>query len=140
MKITIIYDNTAFKKELQADWGFSCLVKVNKCGYQGGFRQILFDTGAKGEILLSNMRKLKIEKEIEPKEGKLILISVYDNYQFNPELKTAWGFGCLIKTEKENILFDTGGNSETLIFNLKKLGINPKSIDKVVFPIFMETI
>ena len=26
MKITIIYDNTAFKKDLQSDWGFSFLV------------------------------------------------------------------------------------------------------------------
>jgi len=28
MKVTIIYDNTAYKKELKADWGFSCLVDV----------------------------------------------------------------------------------------------------------------
>ena len=27
MKITIIYDNTSFEKDLQADWGFSCLVE-----------------------------------------------------------------------------------------------------------------
>ena len=27
MKITIIYDNTTFKKDLQSDWGFSCLVE-----------------------------------------------------------------------------------------------------------------
>jgi metal-dependent hydrolase (beta-lactamase superfamily II) len=45
-------------------------------------------------------------------------------------LKTAWGFGYLIKTEKENILFDTGGNSEILLFNMKKLGIDPNSIEK----------
>jgi len=59
MKITIIYDNTAFRKDLQADWGFSALVEVNR-------RKILFDTGANGNILLSNMQKLKIDpKEIE---------------------------------------------------------------------------
>ena len=59
MKITIIYDNTAFRKDLQADWGFSALVEAKK-------RKILFDTGANGKILLSNMEKLKINpKEIE---------------------------------------------------------------------------
>jgi len=85
--------------------------------------------------------KLPVEEKISaPEEGKepeaikvgVTLISVYDNYQVNPELKTAWGFGSIVKTEKENILFDTGGNSEILLFNMGKLDISPKSIDKVV--------
>ena len=56
MKVTIIYDNTAFRKDLQADWGFSALVQVKK-------RKILFDTGASGRILLSNMEKLRVNPE-----------------------------------------------------------------------------
>ena len=56
MKVTIVYDNTAFRKDLQADWGFSALVEVEG-------RKILFDTGADGDILLSNMEKLKINPE-----------------------------------------------------------------------------
>ncbi|KQC03976.1 MAG: MBL fold metallo-hydrolase [Methanoculleus sp. SDB] len=55
MKITIIYDNTAFRKDLQADWGFSALVEV-----ENGPR-ILFDTGGNGKILLGNMEKLGID-------------------------------------------------------------------------------
>jgi len=55
MKITIVYDNTTFRKDLQADWGFSCLVE------EKGIPKILFDSGANGEILLSNMEKLKID-------------------------------------------------------------------------------
>jgi len=54
MKITIIYDNTAFRKDLIVDWGFSALVEAKE-------RKILFDTGANGRILLSNMQKLKID-------------------------------------------------------------------------------
>lgn len=54
MKITIIYDNETDKKDLKADWGFSCLVEA-------GERKILFDTGANGSILLANMKKLNIE-------------------------------------------------------------------------------
>jgi len=54
MKITILYDNTAFRNDLKSDWGFSCLVEAyNKI--------ILFDTGADGNILLENMKKLNIE-------------------------------------------------------------------------------
>jgi len=56
MKITIIYDNMPpLKKGLQADWGFAALVEA------GRERKILFDTGANGEILLSNMGILGIE-------------------------------------------------------------------------------
>lgn len=53
MKTTIIYDNTVFRKDLQADWGFSALVEAKG-------KKILFDTGGSGAILLSNMRKLGI--------------------------------------------------------------------------------
>jgi len=54
MKITIIYDNTAFREDLQADWGFSALVEVEDL-------RILFDTGGNGKILLGNMEKLGID-------------------------------------------------------------------------------
>ena len=55
MKVTIIYDNEVYKEGLVADWGFSCLVKVENTP------KILFDTGANGSILLSNMEKLGID-------------------------------------------------------------------------------
>jgi len=65
MKITIIYDNTTFSPKLEADWGFSCLVKGNR------IPTILFDTGGNGEILLSNMKNL----EIDPRKIDLVFIS-----------------------------------------------------------------
>ena len=64
MKVTIIYDNTSARPDLQADWGFSALVEVKG-------RKILFDTGTNGKILLSNMEKL----EINPEEIKDVFIS-----------------------------------------------------------------
>lgn len=54
MKITILYDNTLFQKNLKPDWGFSCLAEAHG-------RTILFDTGANGALLLENMEKLKIQ-------------------------------------------------------------------------------
>jgi 7,8-dihydropterin-6-yl-methyl-4-(beta-D-ribofuranosyl)aminobenzene 5'-phosphate synthase len=63
---------------------------------------------------------------------KVVLVSVYDNYPINPELKTGWGFGSVVKTPKETLLFDTGGNSEILLFNMGKMRIAPHAIDKVV--------
>ncbi|MCP3951798.1 MAG: MBL fold metallo-hydrolase [Desulfobacterales bacterium] len=64
LKITIIYDNTAWLKSLPADWGFACLVEA-----QG--KKILFDTGAKGSLLLSNMQAL----QIDPLEVDAVFIS-----------------------------------------------------------------
>lgn len=57
MKLTIVYDNEVYKKDtgLKSDWGFSCLIEADD-------ETILFDTGAKGKILLHNMEKLKIDQ------------------------------------------------------------------------------
>ncbi|MCD6386661.1 MBL fold metallo-hydrolase [Candidatus Sumerlaeota bacterium] len=55
MKITLIYDNEVYQKGLKSDWGFACLVEVENTP------RILFDTGANGKILLSNMKKLNID-------------------------------------------------------------------------------
>lgn len=54
MKITIVYDNVVSAPDLAADWGFACLVETEE-------RTLLFDTGAKGAILLDNMEKLNID-------------------------------------------------------------------------------
>ena len=53
MKITIIYDNTAYNNNLKADWGFAALIETAN-------RKILFDTGTDGSILLFNMKQLNI--------------------------------------------------------------------------------
>ena len=67
-----------------------------------------------------------------PAEGKISIISVYDNYYIDPNLTTSWGFGCIIRTSTKNILFDTGGDSSILLSNMEKMDIDPKDIDIVV--------
>ena len=53
LTITVIYDNNPYKEALETSWGFSCLIT-------GTEKTILFDTGADGGLLLSNMEKLAI--------------------------------------------------------------------------------
>ncbi|MEA2101157.1 MAG: MBL fold metallo-hydrolase [Thermodesulfobacteriota bacterium] len=65
MKITIIYDNTVYTHGLRGDWGFACMLEVADAPV------ILFDTGANGEILLSNMKKM----EIDPSKIDEVIIS-----------------------------------------------------------------
>jgi len=78
MKLTIVYDNEVFKKGLglRSDWGFSCLIQNNE-------ESILFDCGAKGDILINNMRKL----EIEPRNINKIVIS-HEHWDHNGGLES----------------------------------------------------
>lgn len=64
MRVTITYDNISIREDLVADWGFSALVEARG-------RRILFDAGARGDVLLSNMRAL----EIDPRSIEEVFIS-----------------------------------------------------------------
>jgi len=48
--LTVIYDNTVYTSGMVADWGFACLI-------ERGETSVLFDTGAKGALLLENFER-----------------------------------------------------------------------------------
>ncbi|MFO7956579.1 MAG: MBL fold metallo-hydrolase [Candidatus Brocadiia bacterium] len=56
VKLTVVYDNYPKNDDLETAHGFACVVKA-------GDEAILFDTGGSGQILLSNMRALRIDIE-----------------------------------------------------------------------------
>ncbi len=64
MKVTIVFDNISNRADLIADWGFACVIETEQ-------RQILFDTGADGRILMHNLERLKID----PKSIDTVFIS-----------------------------------------------------------------
>jgi 7,8-dihydropterin-6-yl-methyl-4-(beta-D-ribofuranosyl)aminobenzene 5'-phosphate synthase len=64
--------------------------------------------------------------------AEVTVITIYDNYQHDPNLKTGWGFSCLVEADGMKLLFDTGGEGSLLLENMEKLGIDPKEIDAVV--------
>lgn len=66
----------------------------------------------------------------EPRSPELAI--VYDNYPFDNRLHTAWGFSCLVRLSQKTILFDTGGDSSTLLHNMRQLQIEPEEVDVVV--------
>jgi len=74
------------------------------------------------------------EKVAEPNSDSndLSLTIVYDNNPFKKGLETRWGFSCCIEGTEKTILFDVGGESSVLLGNMKKLGIDPESIDIIV--------
>jgi len=88
MKINIVYDNKIAKDIMgfKAGWGFSCFIQTKE-------KNILFDTGWDGDILISNMKLL----DINPKDIDLVVISHnhWDHcgglarlLNLNPNLKT----------------------------------------------------
>jgi len=64
--------------------------------------------------------------------GAVTITIVYDNNEHDARLGTAWGFACLIQGMEETILFDTGGDGALLLSNMRRLGLDPGSVDTVV--------
>ena len=54
MKITVVFNNIVHDKNLEIGWGFSAYI-------EGLEKNILFDTGSDGNILLANMEKLGLD-------------------------------------------------------------------------------
>ncbi|HDS00833.1 MAG TPA: MBL fold metallo-hydrolase [candidate division Zixibacteria bacterium] len=57
---------------------------------------------------------------------------VFDNNRISDLFESAWGFSCFIEGAAKNILFDTGGDGELLLRNLKKLDKSPSDIGLIV--------
>jgi len=58
---------------------------------------------------------------------------VYDNEVKRAGLRAGWGFSALIESQElPPLLFDTGADSPTLLYNMKELNIDPTSIGTIV--------
>jgi 7,8-dihydropterin-6-yl-methyl-4-(beta-D-ribofuranosyl)aminobenzene 5'-phosphate synthase len=64
--------------------------------------------------------------------GATRITILYDNYEYDPDCTTGWGFSCLIDTESAQVLFDTGADGKTLLKNMRALGVEARDIDVVV--------
>ncbi|MCP4543239.1 MAG: MBL fold metallo-hydrolase [Chloroflexi bacterium] len=67
----------------------------------------------------------------EPVQRMTITI-IYNNIAHNVRLSTAWGFAALIEYGGEQVLFDAGGDSPTLLGNMAILEKDPSTIQQVV--------
>ncbi|MFO7944314.1 MAG: MBL fold metallo-hydrolase [Anaerolineales bacterium] len=54
--IKILCDNYPYRKDLKTDWGFAALVEYKE-------ETVLFDTGASGSLLLTNMKEMGIDPQ-----------------------------------------------------------------------------
>jgi 7,8-dihydropterin-6-yl-methyl-4-(beta-D-ribofuranosyl)aminobenzene 5'-phosphate synthase len=67
-----------------------------------------------------------------PQDDRLTITILYDNYAHDSRLQTAWGFSALIEYKDDVLLFDTGGDSPTLLKNMEILEIDPGAIDAII--------
>jgi 7,8-dihydropterin-6-yl-methyl-4-(beta-D-ribofuranosyl)aminobenzene 5'-phosphate synthase len=66
------------------------------------------------------------------KPTNVTLTVLYDNYNFDENFKSSWGFSCLIESPDRTILFDCGGNDGALMDNFKAAGKDPGKVDLVI--------
>jgi 7,8-dihydropterin-6-yl-methyl-4-(beta-D-ribofuranosyl)aminobenzene 5'-phosphate synthase len=85
LEILVLYDNAPIRTDTQADWGFAALVT-----FRG--EKVLFDSGAKPDILLSNMKALAVDPAgirhavISHGHGDHLL-GIYRVFPFNRSMK-----------------------------------------------------
>jgi len=63
---------------------------------------------------------------------EMIITTLFDNYQWQSNLKTGWGFSALIQIGDKSIIFDTGADGSILLENIDKLGLKPQEVDALL--------
>jgi len=103
--ITILYDNNPHRAGMESAWGFSCLV-------QGMEKNVLFDTGGDGRLLLSNMKKLGLA----PQEIDAAVIShIHGDH--------AAGLKTLLKRNKRLVAYLPASFPECFLREVKTEGV-----------------
>ncbi|HOK57102.1 MAG TPA: MBL fold metallo-hydrolase [bacterium] len=111
MEIKVIFDKDTDEKFLQTGWGVSFLIE----------EKILFDTGEKGEWLINNFKKLKVD--INKIEKVVISHEHWDH---------TGGLWDLLKIKKGIEVYGCKGFSEKFKENVKKEGGNFIEIEKLI--------
>jgi len=60
--------------------------------------------------------------------NSIIIVTLYDGYEYDSKLRTGFGFSCLVKIGGKSLLFDTGsesqmGDGRAVIKEFKALGV-----------------
>ncbi len=77
------------------------------------------------------IRRTHEHEKIKPGDGTVDTI-VYDNNRYDRRFIPGWGFSCVVTALENTILFDTGGDGEILLDNMKKLCTRPSEVDVIV--------
>lgn len=82
-------------------------------------------------VTASETPEISLESLVSVAQSLTITI-IYDNSPYDPRLGSAWGFSALIEYGDHTLLFDTGGDGQLLMENMRILEIDPMQIESVV--------
>jgi hypothetical protein len=111
MEITIIYDNVVWESPLTPDWGFACLVETTG-------QTLLFDTGAKGDILLGNMELIGIDP------FAIDAVMTTNGYPIYQGKRSGVGLPVTVMFKDRRILFEIGILSAAIFYDLRMAPIS----------------
>jgi len=84
----------------------------------------------------SPIRVTKTSEEVRefpmPVTQSLTITVIYDNTLYDRRVNSAWGFSALVEYRDHILLFDTGGDGQMLMENMRILGIDPTQLESVV--------
>jgi 7,8-dihydropterin-6-yl-methyl-4-(beta-D-ribofuranosyl)aminobenzene 5'-phosphate synthase len=83
-------------------------------------------------LIITTKASEPAQKSPTPMSQPLTITIIYDNNPYDNRLSTAWGFSALVEYREHILLFDTGGDGQLLLGNMRILGIDPKRIESVV--------
>lgn len=66
------------------------------------------------------------------REGELTVTILYDNFWTDDRLASGWGFAALLETADHTVLFDTGADGAALLENMRLMGKDPRTVEKLV--------
>jgi 7,8-dihydropterin-6-yl-methyl-4-(beta-D-ribofuranosyl)aminobenzene 5'-phosphate synthase len=112
--------------------------KVSTFYVQDEFNTRLQQTCSKEHPIYSGWSNVKSFLESEMKDSSSIVSQVtitilYDNVSYDTMFTPSNGFSCFITGLEKTILFDTGGEPDILLHNMKQANINPDRIQYLVF-------
>ncbi|MCD6522885.1 MAG: MBL fold metallo-hydrolase [Candidatus Diapherotrites archaeon] len=83
-------------------------------------------------MLLGCIQKTEKFEGVSAASGSIRIITLYDNNPYDERFETGFGYSSLIQAGNNTILFDTGGDSITLLRNMEKAGVKPETINIIV--------
>jgi 7,8-dihydropterin-6-yl-methyl-4-(beta-D-ribofuranosyl)aminobenzene 5'-phosphate synthase len=73
-----------------------------------------------------------VSESSEAEEASLRIRGLFNNVSSVAGFKTGWGFSCLVEGLGKTVLFDTGGDGDILLHNMRKMGIDPGTVDVIM--------
>lgn len=92
---------------------------------------LIFNRSDENQLKQEIVTDENIIKKKNKKNMPIEITVLFDNNPYAPNLQTGWGFSAAVFGIEKSMLFDTGADGRMLLENMRKLDLDPKSIETV---------